>query len=154
MKRACSRGVDMSWEFHRRVRYYETDRMGVVHHSNYLRLLEDARMDWIGAHIMSYSRMERELGIIIPAVSASGRFKSFLHFDDPFSVSVRLVKFTGVQMFFTYEVRNSDTGELCYEGESVHCFTAGENYHPISLKRSHPELYQKFLDCVEPLAPE
>ena len=73
------------WEYRRRVRYYETDRMGVVHHSNYLRFLEDARMDWIRDHIINYSEMEK-MGIIIPVVSATGNFKSFLRYDDEFAV--------------------------------------------------------------------
>lgn len=63
----------MSWEYNRRVKYYETDRMGVVHHSNYLRLLEDARMDWLGDNLISYSELEKS-GVIIPCVSASGEF--------------------------------------------------------------------------------
>ena len=54
----------MSWEYNRRVKYYETDRMGVVHHSNYLRLLEDARMDWLGDNLISYSELEKS-GVII-----------------------------------------------------------------------------------------
>ena len=83
------------WEYRRRVRYYETDRMGVVHHSNYLRFLEDARMDWIRDHIINYSEMEK-MGIIIPVVSATGNFKSFLRYDDEFAVRVFPVKFTGV----------------------------------------------------------
>ena len=136
-----------NWQYSRRVRYYETDRMGVVHHSNYLRLLEDARMDWIGDHVMNYADMER-LGLIIPAVSASGNFKAFLRYDDPFVVTVRLVKFTGVRLYFTYEIHHSDTGELCYDGESVHYFAMGEDYRPVSLKRKFPELYQAFADCV------
>ena len=89
------------WEYRRKVRYYETDRMGVVHHSNYLRLIEDARMDWIRDHVMNYNDMEK-LGLIIPAVSASGNFKAFLRYDDEFSVTMKLVKFTGVRLEFTY----------------------------------------------------
>lgn len=136
------------WEYRRRVRYYETDRMGVVHHSNYLRLLEDARMDWLRDHVMNYCDMEK-LGIVIPAVSASGNFKDFLRYDDPFAVAVRLVKFTGVRMKFEYEVRNTDTGKLCYDGESVHCFVRDGDYKPISLKRKHPQIYEKFAGCME-----
>ena len=71
----------MSWEYNRRVKYYETDRMGVVHHSNYLRLLEDARMDWLGENLITYSELER-LGVIIPCVSASGNFLNYLRYDD------------------------------------------------------------------------
>ena len=103
------------WEYRRKVRYYETDRMGVVHHSNYLRLIEDDRMDWIRDHVMNYNDMEK-LGLIIPAVSASGNFKAFLRYDDEFSVTMKLVKFTGVRLEFTYEIHNTQTGELCYDG--------------------------------------
>jgi len=140
----------MSWKFQRRVRYYETDRMGVVHHSNYLRLIEDARMDWIDAHIMRYSDMER-MGIIIPAVSAAGNFKAYLHFDDLFVITVTLVKFTGVRMEFEYEVHNGETGELCYDGSSVHYFASADGYKPISMKRKFPEIYEKF--CAQVQAP-
>ena len=47
------------WDYRRRVNYYETDRMGVVHHSNYLRLIEEARLAWIEQHVMRYSQIER-----------------------------------------------------------------------------------------------
>lgn len=136
------------WEYRRRVRYYETDRMGVVHHSNYLRLLEDARMDWIRDHVMNYCDMEK-LEVIIPAVSASGNFKGFLRYDDPFAVRVKLVDFTGVRMRFEYVVYNTDTEELCYDGESVHCFVRDGDYKPISMKRKFPEIYNKFVDSLE-----
>lgn len=141
------------WEYHRRVKYYETDRMGVVHHSNYLRLLEDARMDWLGDNIMNYCEMEK-LGIIIPAASASGNFRAFLRYDDPFTVAMKLVDYTGVRMKFRYEVFNSDTGVLCYDGESTHFFSTdgyrtGKEYSPISIKRKFPELHEKFLNVLE-----
>ena len=109
----------MSWGYNRRVKYYETDRMGVVHHSNYLRLLEDARMDWLGENLITYSELER-LGVIIPCVSASGNFLNYLRYDDPFKVIIKLTDFKGVKMSFAYEVINTDTNELCYEGISSH----------------------------------
>jgi acyl-CoA thioester hydrolase len=132
------------WEYRRRVKYYETDKMGVVHHSNYLRLIEDARMEWLRENVMSYSEMER-LGIIIPAVSASGKFLSFLHFDEPFKVSVRLVKFSGVKMDFEYQIHSTDTGVLCYEGKSSHYFADAKNsYRPyIAMRKKFPEIYEK-----------
>ena len=138
----------MTWSYQRRVRYYETDRMGVVHHSNYLRLIEDARMDWIQDHIMNYNEMEK-MGIIIPAASASGNFRTYLKYDDPFSVEVKLSQFSGVRMKFAYQIYHSETGKLCYEGESVHFFATGEDYHPFSIKRKFPELYEKFKNCME-----
>ena len=140
--------MDKPWTYSRRVRYYETDRMGVVHHSNYLRLLEDARMDWIGDNVMPYREMEA-LGIVIPCVSAQGNFKAFLRFDDPCSVSLRLVEFTGVRIRFCYEVRNEDTDQLCYDGVTEHYFSRDGDYHPISLKKQYPELYRRFESLVQ-----
>ena len=131
------------WEERRRVRYYETDKMGVVHHSNYLRLIEDARMDWIGDHVMNYNDMEK-MGVIIPVVNASGNFRAFLRYDDLFSVKMELTKFTGVRMRFQYKVHNAKTGELCYDGDSEHYFAEDKNYRPISLKRKFPKLYGAF----------
>lgn len=139
----------MTWTYSRRVKYYETDRMGVVHHSNYLRFLEDARMEWIDDNVMRYSEMER-MGIIIPAVSAMGNFRSFLRFDDPFAVEIQLILYTGVRISFRYVVRNTDTGEVCYDGETTHYFSSDENnYRPISIKRKFPELHKKIQAMLE-----
>ena len=137
------------WYFERQVRYYETDRMGVVHHSNYLRLLEDARMDWMDANVMEYAALEAA-GVIIPAVSAAGEFKDFLRFGDRFRVYPRLILFTGVRMKLEYEVTNAATGAVCYLGQTSHCFVRDGDYHPISIKRSCPELYEKLNALLEP----
>ena len=143
----------MSWTYQRRVKYYETDRMGVVHHSNYLRFLEDARMDWLNDNIMNYREIEA-LGIIIPCAAASEKFLAYLRYDEPFSVEVRLVQYTGVKIAFRYEIHNTDTGVLCYTGESTHFFSSdsqrtGKEYSPIAIKHKFPELHQKFLDLLE-----
>ena len=139
----------MSWEYNRRVKYYETDRMGVVHHSNYLRLLEDARMDWLGDNLITYSELERS-GVIIPCVSASGEFLNYLRYDDPFKVVMRLTGFKGVKMSFAYEIINTDTNELCYKGVSSHFFAKDGSYKPyLSFRIQFPELYQKMNELVE-----
>ncbi|MDO4392953.1 MAG: thioesterase family protein [Bacillota bacterium] len=131
------------WEYRRRVRYYETDRMGVVHHSNYLRLLEDARMDWIRDHVMNYCDMEK-LDVIIPAVSANEQFIDFLRYDDEFSVRMDLVEFTGVRMVFEYEIINVAEDKVCFRGSSMHFFARNGDYKPISIKRKFPEMFEKF----------
>lgn len=140
--------MDLTCALRRRVRYYETDRMGVVHHSNYLRLLEDARMDFLEQQVISYSSMEKR-GIIIPCSSAQGNFRAFLRYDDPFSVLMGLTKFTGARICFAYQVFNDDTGQLCYDGTSEHFFARDGDYFPISLKSKAPDLYQQFLALVQ-----
>lgn len=137
------------WTYTRKVKYYETDRMGVVHHSNYLRLLEDARMEWLNDNIMNYNEMEH-MGIIIPAVSAECNFCSFLRYDDEFCVEIHLVKFSGVKMQFLYKIYNTQTNVVCFEGTSEHYLAYGEMYKPyLSLRRKYPDLYNKFVNLVE-----
>ena len=132
------------WIFKRKVRYYETDRMGVVHHSNYLRFLEDARIDWMDELIMKYSDMEK-MGIVIPCISAQGNFKAYLRYGDEMAVDVKIQEYNGVRLNMIYEVRNAETGELCYDGTTGHCFTRDGDYKPINIKRKYPDLHEKFL---------
>ena len=138
----------MSWTYTRRVKYYETDRMGVVHHSNYLRLLEDARMEWFNTHIIPYRELEA-MGVVIPVIAARGNFKIFLRFDDPFAVEMRMTFYNGVRMTVAYEVRNTDTGELCYDGETEHCFVSNPDYKPLALKKKFPQLHEKLMAVLE-----
>jgi acyl-CoA thioester hydrolase len=138
------------WEYKRRVKYYETDRMGVVHHSNYLRILEDARVEWLRENGMSYNELEK-MGVIIPAVSAEEKFISFLHFDDPFKVCIKFKNFVGVKMKFHYQVINTDTNVLCYEGETSHFIAKNESdYKPYrTFKKDFPELYNRLVELSE-----
>ncbi len=130
------------FEYKRRVKYYETDRMGVVHHSNYLRIVEEARLSWCDENIMSYSEMEKH-GCIIPALSAEENFINYLRFDDAFTVTVKLIEYKGVKMTFAYEIHNDNSGELCYTGKSSHFFAkdnGDETYSPyIGFRRDFPD---------------
>ncbi len=146
----------MGWIYTRAVRYYETDRMGVVHHSNYLRFLEDARMEWMEQNVLPYPEMEN-LGLIVPAAEAHEKFLGYLRFGDTFDVHLRLVQYTGVKMTFTYEVRNAKTDELCLSARSTHFFSVGSpipgtqerEYRPVSIKRKFPALHEKLASLLE-----
>lgn len=127
-----------TWVWHSRVRYYETDRMGVVHHSNYLRILEDARMDWLDAMGMNYREMEQQ-GVIIPCVAAQGEFLTFLRFGEPYQVAITLVRYTGARLGFSYEITSEESGALCYRGTTEHCFVRDGDYFPLSLRRKLPQ---------------
>lgn len=122
--------------------------MGVCHHSNYLRILEDARIEWLDRNVMQYRDMEK-MGIIIPAVKAAGEFKSFLRFGDKFKVFVHLVGYNGVRLCFSYEIYKSDTDILCYIGETEHYFAEETGYKPMTIKRKYPQLHEKFLALTE-----
>ena len=66
------------WSYSRDVNYYETDRMGVIHHSNYLRILEESRMAWMEENLIPYPEIERQ-GIIVPFTESRATFISFLN---------------------------------------------------------------------------
>lgn len=119
-----------------RVQYYETDQMGIVHHSNYIRWFEEARTDFLQKAGAGYDRMERE-GIVSPVVSVTSRYHAPAHFGQTVSLSVRVVEYNGVRLTVEYSVRDSETGTLLCTGRSEHCFL--KNGRPVSLKRAGPE---------------
>ncbi|MDE6620867.1 MAG: acyl-CoA thioesterase [Lachnospiraceae bacterium] len=123
-------------------KYYETDQMGIVHHSNYIRWMEEARMDAMNQFGISYRSME-ESGIISPVVSVSCQYKSMVHFDDTVQIQAKVVKYNGVRLDLEYEMTDSITGELCTKGESTPCFLDKEG-RVISLKRDCPEVHEQF----------
>ena len=136
------------YEFERVVKYYETDQMGVVHHSNYIRWFEEARVEFMRNAGISYKTMEDE-GIQIPVVTVSCKYKSPAKFDDTVIVRVWIKKFNGIIVEISYEVADKESGEVRVIGESSHCFVNDTTYKPINLKREREDIYNKFLQAGE-----
>lgn len=126
----------------RQANYYETDQMGVIHHSNYIRWFEEARLDYMNQAGLSYRKME-ELGIIIPVLSASCQYRQSVYFGDVVEITLTPVQFTGVKFAFTYNITNQKTGQLCTTGETSHCFL-NRDMKPLRLKRDYPEIFERF----------
>ena len=122
-----------------KVQYYETDRMGIVHHSNYIRWMEEARIDFLSQIGWDYKTLE-DMGIISPVTAVECRYKTGTVFGDTVSVSVRIEEFRGVKLKLRYEMKN-EAGTVVCEGASEHCFL-NSGGKIISLKRSYPEIYQ------------
>ena len=133
--------------YFRKVHYYETDQMGVVHHSNYIRWFEEARVEYMRSLGCDYRTLE-ESGVIIPVVDVSCKYLQSARFDDELEIHVHLRQFNGVRMIFAYEVKFTGTETLAATGTSTHCFL-NEARKPISIKRQRPEDYQLLLSCVE-----
>ncbi len=133
-------------KFKRRVNYYETDQMGIVHHSNYIRYFEEARIEYLNQIGCDIRILEKD-GIIIPNVDAYARYHKPLRYYDEFTVDVFLVKFNGSRIEFDYEVRLADTNELAATGHTTHC-CSNKNLRPLSVKHSHPEFYSKMKETV------
>ena len=95
----------------RQVHYYETDQMAIVHHSNYIRWFEEARLDFMRQLGCNYCDLEKS-GLIIPVVDVSCKYLQSARYDDTLSIHVRLRQFNGVRLVFSYEVRFHGTDTL------------------------------------------
>ena len=112
-----------------RIRYAETDQMGVVYHGNYPQYLEMGRVEWLRAFGVSYKSME-ENGIMLPVISLQLNFKKSAVYDDLISVSTKLVKTPSVRIEFDYEIHNEE-GELLATANTVLAFMDMNTKRPI-----------------------
>jgi len=126
--------------YQRRVNYYECDRMGITHHSNYIRFMEEARIDWMDQLGYGFERMEAE-GVVSPIVSLSCQYKHPTTFKDVISIDLKVAKASNLKITFAYVMK---VGEVVVcTAESTHCFF--ENNRPVSLQTRFPEFYQLLL---------
>ncbi len=134
--------------FERTINYYETDRMGVVHHSNYIRYLEEARCEWLEQLGMPFQAFEQK-GITIPVLGVNIEYKYHVTFGDTILIHTFMKEYNGVRMTVGYEVKDKKTGNIVLTGETKHCFTNKE-LRPINLKKYEPEFSKKYESIVEP----
>jgi len=135
------------YEYTRAVYYYETDQMGVVHHSNYARWLEEARTFFFNDADLAYVETEK-LGVMCPITEISLKFVYPARYGDDFTVRLNLTKYTGVRFYVKYTVVNQN-GEVLLEGESVHAFI-GQDYKPVSLARMIPHRHELMKKLMSP----
>ena len=133
--------------YERRINYYETDKMGVVHHSNYIRFFEEARCCFLEDNELPYDMLESK-GIMSPVLGFSCKYKHHVTFGDFIEIHTKITSFTGVKFTVGYEVYNKNTGVLCVTGESNHCFT-DSNLKPLNLKKNFNDIYENFSSLVE-----
>jgi len=112
-----------------RIRYAETDQMGVVYHGNYAQYLEMARVEWLRYLGISYRDME-ENGIMLPVVSLSISYIKPALYDDLVTVKVMLKKIPAVRIEFDYEVTN-EMDEVLAKANTVLAFMDKEKKRPI-----------------------
>ena len=132
----------MEYIYERKINYYETDRMGVVHHSNYIRFLEEARCGFLEKVGMPFSLLEAS-GITIPVLNVNCDYKQHVTFGDTIVIKLWIKEYTGVRFTIQYEVTDKKSGKLVLKGTTKHCFTSKE-LKPISLKKYNKEFNEKF----------
>lgn len=124
----------------RRTQYHETDQMGIIHHSNYVKWMEEARIRFLEEMGIDYRRLE-ESGIISPIVGISVQYKKTVRFDDEVHIGVYVKKYNGIRLELGYEMRDQADGAVCTTASSQSCFT--KNGVIVSLKKERPELDAK-----------
>jgi acyl-CoA thioester hydrolase len=126
-----------------RVRYAETDQMGVVYHANYLVWFEIGRVEFIRHLGLDYRSMEREENAMIAVVEAKARYKAPARYDDELAVRTRLAAVRGFIVRFKYEiVRVVDETLLC-EGETVH-IVVDRNMKRRDMPQKYAERFAEF----------
>lgn len=127
-----------------KVQYYETDRMKVTHHSNYIRFMEEARAVFMVEAGLGYDKMEAD-GIVSPVISVSCEYKHPTTFADEISIAISVVRCSAVKLMLQYTMTSND--KLVATASSTHCFL-DPNGKPIVLAEKYPE-FHKVLKSLE-----
>ncbi len=102
-----------------RVRYAETDQMGVAHHAEYLAWFEVGRTDYLRELGMTYRDLEKD-GLWLPVIEASARYVRPVRYDDVLEIRTRLESLSGARMSFSYTVHREGQGEALATGTTRH----------------------------------
>ncbi|MCR5596680.1 MAG: acyl-CoA thioesterase [Lachnospiraceae bacterium] len=121
------------------VQYYETDKMAITHHSNYIRWMEEARTDFMNQTGWDFVKIE-ETGVMSPVVGLSCKYKNPTTFSDVIEIHTRVKEISGVRLVLEYEMYKQD-GTLSFTGTSEHCFVNREG-KIVRVKRDFPEFYE------------
>lgn len=130
-----------------KVNYYETDKMGITHHSNYIRWMEEARVDFLEEIGFGYDKLEAD-GIISPVIGIECEYKNSTKFCDEIEIDVNIKEYKGVRLVIEYKMYNSKTKDVVLIGVSKHCFI-NSNGKPIILKKEFPEFDAKLKELAE-----
>lgn len=129
--------------YERDVFYYETDKMGIVHHSNYIRWMEEARNDFMIQIGYPFDKIEAE-NIMVPVLNVSCKYGKPFRFGDTFQVMLKPTLFNGIRFEMDYDIIEKKSGEVYATGSSSHCFVDME-MTPIILKHDHRDVYETLL---------
>ncbi len=124
----------------KRAQYHETDQMGVIHHANYVKWMEEARLAYLEELGLGYQHVEKEK-VFSPVVGVSVQYKSPAKFADDIEIQVSIKEYTSVKLELSYLFFNKTTQQACAAASSVHCFI--KNGKIISLKKEMPSLHEK-----------
>lgn len=128
-----------------RVRYQETDQMGVVHHANYLNWFEVGRTEWLRREGLTYRDIE-ERGLMLPVMEVQLSYHLPAKYDDLVDIHCYVDQYSGVKLAFAYEIYRES--EKLVTGKTFHCWT-NKSLRPVSLKRHDLQLHELLMKQLE-----
>ena len=134
------------YSYKHKVKYYETDKMGITHHSNYIRFMEEARTDFLCYHGFDYAKLE-EMGIISPVVSVECKYKATSTYPDELEIFVTVEEVKAAKIRFNYIMKKAD-GTICSEAASEHCFLTKDG-KIARIKKDFPDFFEAMTKLAE-----
>ncbi len=130
-----------------RVRYAETDAMGIAHHSSYVLWMEMGRTEFMRAYGFTYRQLE-EMGVLLPVLEINVRYRQAAVYDDELRISTWMDELTRVRVKLAYSISRVSDGVLLAEAFSLHTF-AGPDGRPLRITH-HPEAWEKMQRMAPP----
>ena len=130
-----------------RVRYEETDQMGVVYNGNYYTWFEVGRSEFFRSLGYTYAQMEKE-GMILPVIESSCIYKTPAKYDDEVFIRTTIKGLKGIRLEFQYEVLRKEDGELLASGKTIHAFV-DKSLKPVNFKKMNPKVWEILQDCIK-----
>ena len=128
-----------------KVQYYETDKMGITHHSNYIRWMEEARVDFLDQIGFSFDRLESE-GLSSPILSVDCKYRQPTKFGELVTITIAICELKHVKMVLEYTMKNQE-GETVCTGHTELAFF-GKDGKPVRLEKDCPEFYKALTEAV------
>ena len=132
--------------YNHKVQYYETDKMGITHHSNYIRWMEESRVSFLSSIGLEYDDLEKR-GVISPVIGVSCRYRKPTYFNEDITIEVSIKDYSGIKLIFNYVMKNKKD-EVVLTGESEHCFISDKG-HIIIPKSAFPDIDEILVKNVE-----
>ena len=128
------------------VQYYETDKMGITHHSNYIRWMEEARVDFLKNIGWDYSKLE-EMGIMSPVIAINCKYKLSTTFEEIIKIEINVAEYNGAKLTLKYIMTKPEGKTVC-EAVSEHCFVNSSG-KLIRMKKEYPDFHNLLTSLAE-----
>ena len=128
------------------VQYYETDKMGITHHSNYIRWMEEARIDFLRQIGWDYEKLEEE-GLASPVTAVDCKYKGSTTFPDKIGITIGVSDYDGVRLKLRYIMTHQDSKIVC-EAHSEHCFLDKDGRFA-RMAKEYPDLHDTLISLKD-----